>query len=214
MGMTAVFTAAPEFTVLAGRTELGRIDPAILVDEAPGPRRLLLGGRSWQVTYIDWNRRICFVEAAEGGGRARWTGIGVAGLSFELSRAMREVLLGADPPVSLTRRAVDRLAEIRDDDAGLVHRDGSTIVRTPSGDVRWWTWAGYRANATLASTLPGVVDPARGHEDAYLRLRHDLTPTEWRRDIADATQRICLPEVNEKGACRPEIQQRTPTGSR
>ncbi|MER7008598.1 hypothetical protein ABT297_36875 [Dactylosporangium sp. NPDC000555] len=44
--MTAVFTTAPEFTVLAGRTELGRVDPAVLGEEVQGPRRLLLGGGS------------------------------------------------------------------------------------------------------------------------------------------------------------------------
>src|SRR5262249_18717840 len=105
MGMTAVFTTAPELTVLAGRTELGRVDPAVLVEEVPGPRRLLLGGRSWQVTYIDWARRRCFVEPADGGGKARWTGMGLAGLSFEMSQAMRDVLLGIDPPVKITHRA-------------------------------------------------------------------------------------------------------------
>jgi ATP-dependent Lhr-like helicase len=198
MGMTAVFTTAPEFTVLAGRTELGRVDPAVLVEEVQGPRRLLLGGRSWQVTYIDWTRRRCFVEPSDGGGRAHWTGTGVAGLSFDLSRAMRDVLLGTDPPVRLTSRAAGRLAEIRDQDAGLVQPDGTVIVRTGSGDVRWWTWAGYRANATLASTLDGLTDPVQNHEDGYVRLRKDLTPAEWNEGAADAAERICLPHVDAK----------------
>jgi hypothetical protein len=48
MGMTAVFTGAPEFTVLVGREELGRIDPALLTEEVQGDRRLLLNGRSWR----------------------------------------------------------------------------------------------------------------------------------------------------------------------
>jgi ATP-dependent Lhr-like helicase len=68
-----------------------------LTEEITGPRRLLLGGRSWQVTYIDWKRRRCFVEPADSGGRARWTSMGLVGTSFELTRAMREVLLGSDP---------------------------------------------------------------------------------------------------------------------
>lgn len=198
MGLTAVFTTAPEFTVLAGRTELGRVDPAVLVEEVQGPRRLLLGGRSWQVTYIDWTRRRCFVEPADGGGRARWTGLGIAGLSFELSRAMRDVLIGANPPVKLTHRATARLAGIRDQDAGLARADGTVIIRAGSGDVRWWTWAGYRANATLASTLSGLTDPMQNHEDNYIRLRKDLLPAEWRASSAGAAARICLPQVDEK----------------
>ncbi len=60
MTMTAVFTGAPEFTVLVGREELGRVDPALLTEEVQDDRRLLLNGRSWRVTYIDWRRRRCF----------------------------------------------------------------------------------------------------------------------------------------------------------
>jgi ATP-dependent Lhr-like helicase len=70
MGLMAVFTSPPEFTVLHGRDEIGRTDPALLTDQVDGPRLLLLGGRSWRVTWTDWKRRCCFVEPAEGRGRA------------------------------------------------------------------------------------------------------------------------------------------------
>jgi ATP-dependent helicase Lhr and Lhr-like helicase len=66
MGMTAVFTAPPQFTVLSGRQEIG------LTEKTDGPRLLLLGGRSWRVTWTDWKRRRCYVEPVEGGGKARW----------------------------------------------------------------------------------------------------------------------------------------------
>ena len=70
MDITAVFLGAPEFTVFVGRDELGKIDPCLLTEEVPGPRRLLLAGRSWQVTYIDWKRRRCFVEPVDSGGKS------------------------------------------------------------------------------------------------------------------------------------------------
>ena len=91
MGLMAVFTAPPEFTVLHGRDEIGRVDPSLLADRVEGPRLLLLGGRSWRVSWTDWKRRRCFVEPAEGGGRARWLSSGVGGLSFEIARSMRDV---------------------------------------------------------------------------------------------------------------------------
>lgn len=197
MAMTGVFTAAPQFTVLAGRTELGKVDPSLLIEQVDGPRRLLLGGRSWQVTYIDWSRRRCFVEPVDGGGKARWISRGISGLSYELSRAMRDVLLGTDPPVSLTGRARRQLAATRDQLAGAVHPGGSVIARTGT-DIRWWTWAGLRANATLASTLSGIADPKQDYEDHYIRLREDLTPEQWRTGTADAAERLCLPDVDEK----------------
>ncbi|GAB7048209.1 DEAD/DEAH box helicase [Catenuloplanes indicus] len=199
MTMTAVFTGAPEFTVLVGREELGRVDPALLTEEVQDDRRLLLNGRSWRVTYIDWRRRRCFVEPADGGGKARWTTGGWSGLGFELSRAMREVLLGANPPVKLTRRAIDRLAQVREDESPLVHPGGSVILRDNRGDdLQWWTWAGFRANATLAATLTEVVDPIQRFDDRHIRLRENVTPAEWRALIADASQRLCLPDVNKK----------------
>ncbi|MFD4525316.1 DEAD/DEAH box helicase [Streptomyces sp. NPDC058470] len=198
MDLTAVFVAAPEFTVLAGRTEIGMADPTLLTEEVAGPRRLLLAGRSWQVTYIDWSRRRCFVEPVEGGGKARWSGFGPArGASYDLAQAAREVLLGATPPVTLTRRAEAALAQVREESTDLVHPGGTVIVRGGRDtNVRWWTWAGYRANATLAATLAAVADPLQRPTDAYVRLREDLTLQDWKKATADASAHLCLPSVD------------------
>jgi len=198
LDMTAVFTGPPEFTVFTGRTELGRIDPSLLTEEVKGERRLLLGGHSWHVTYVDWRRRRCFVEPADGGGRARWMTLGWAGLGLELTRAMRDVLLGEDPPVRLTQRATDRLAVVRDERRALIHPGGNVVIRSSDRDVRWWTWAGFRANATLSATLSGIADPLQRFDDQHLRLRNDLTPDMWRDGIADAAERLCLPEISDK----------------
>jgi ATP-dependent helicase Lhr and Lhr-like helicase len=196
--LTASFTAPPQFTVLSGRTEIGRIDPSILTEERPGPRRLLLGGRSWQVTFIDWKRQRAFVEPADGGGIAKWTGSGTAGLSYELTRAMRDVLLGRVPTVALTRRAQACLSEWRDDRAvAIVHPAGSLVARSGS-DVRWWTWAGYRTNATLAATLSSIADPVQRPTDCYVRLRDDLTPEMWRQARVAAGDTLVQPDVDRR----------------
>jgi ATP-dependent Lhr-like helicase len=197
MSLMAVFTAPPEFTVLHGRDEIGRVDPSLLADRVDGPRLLLLGGRSWRVTWTDWKRRRCFVEQAESGGRARWLSDGVGGLSFEIARSMRDVLLGAEVPVSLTRRASGVLAGLRSDAIGRVHGGGLLISRGED-DLRWWTWAGYRVNATLKATLGAVADETQRVDDLSIRLRTDLRPSTW-RDVVEAVQdRLCLPEVDEK----------------
>lgn len=196
--LTAVFTAAPQFTVLDGRVELGRVDPSLLTDRVEGPRLLLLGGRSWRVTWVDWKRRRCFVEQADGGGRARWSFGGVGGISYDLARAMRDVLLGAEPEVTLTRRATEALGRARTENTEMIHPGGTLIVRSDTGDVRWWTWAGYRANATLQATLSAITDNEQRPSDLWLRLRTDLTHDMWHAATADATERLCLPEVDEK----------------
>ncbi len=200
MALTAVFTAAPEFTVLSGRAEIGRVDPLLLTEDVQGPRLLLLAGRNWHVTYVDWTRRRCFVEPADGHGKARWsTTGGLGGRSFALVRAMRDILLGEEPAgVVLTRRAASKLANLREASVGTVHPDGTAISRTADGDVRWWTWAGFRSNATLTATLASIADPVQHIEDTCIRLRGDLDLEMWKKATTDVLDRLCLPEVNEK----------------
>ncbi|MEV4372942.1 DEAD/DEAH box helicase [Nonomuraea sp. NPDC049637] len=199
MGLTAVFTAAPEFTVLHGRLEIGKTDPSLLTASVDGPRLILLGGHTWRVTWVDWKRRRCFVEPHEsGGGRARWVSSGLGGASFAVARAMRDVLLGEDPPVSLSRRAASGLASVREDNLKTVHPGGTVILRTTSGDLRWWTWAGYRGNATLKATLGSLADESQPVDDLYLRLRGDLTAKEWRSAAPELRKQLCLPEVDDK----------------
>jgi ATP-dependent Lhr-like helicase len=132
------------------------------------------------------------------------------GASHELTSATRDVLLGADPPVRLTGRALTVLARIREEMADTVHPDATLIVRGRGdgghgdgghGDVRWWTWAGYRANATLTATLAGIAgiaDPLQRINETSVRLRYDLTPAMWREGIADTTERLCLPYVDAR----------------
>ena len=74
-----------------------------------GPRVLSLGGRAWRVTHIDWPRHRCYVEASDLPGRSLWQG-DLPPHSYRLSQAQRDVLLGADPDVDLSRRAKTALA--------------------------------------------------------------------------------------------------------
>jgi ATP-dependent Lhr-like helicase len=198
--LTASFTAPPQFTVLSGRTEIGRMDPSVLTEERPGPRRLLLAGRSWQVTFIDWGRKRVFVEPVESGGVAKWSSGSVAGLSYALTRAMRDILLGEDPPVTLTRRADVCLREWRSEQAPHMVHPGGTLVMRHGSDVRWWTWAGYRANATLAATLGSIADPVQRPADCCLRLREDLTRDMWHAALTSAASgpTLVLPEVDPR----------------
>ncbi|MCI2423450.1 DEAD/DEAH box helicase, partial [Saccharopolyspora sp. K220] len=154
--LTAVFSAPPQFTVLAGREEIGTVTDELLVTETEGPRVLLLGGRSWLVTHIDWTRRRCFVELTDLPGRARWGASG-GGLSFEISRGVREVLLGTDPGgVTLTGRAQRALAEQRENHSSHVSA-GGTVITLRGGTAFWWTWAGTAANRTLQASLRQVA---------------------------------------------------------
>lgn len=213
--LTAVFTAPPEFLVLAGRVEVGTIGTELLTDEVDGPRVLLLGGRSWRVTHVDWDRRRCFVEPVDGGGRAKWSGSG-GGLSYDIARGMRSVLLGSQPAgVVFTSRASAKLAEIREVNGDNVCAD-ALVVRLPSGSAgRWWTWAGSAANRTLQASLPTIVDPRQRIDEKSLRLLPGVTvgelsaalaAVEWLEPPVDAN---ALRGLKFSSALPPELARAT-----
>jgi ATP-dependent Lhr-like helicase len=115
-------------------------------------------------------------------------------LSFELCQARRDVLLGDEPAVRLTARAARVLAAEREAAANIVVR-GATVIDT-SGPW-WWTWAGSRANATVAAALPGVVDARTRHENDRLRLRGQAGDAEFRSAVEAALSApLPLPEVD------------------
>lgn len=153
MDLTAVFTAEPELKVVLGRRELGSVSPlALTTKRNPGePTTLLLAGRSWVVTAVDWRRRVVNVAEDERGGRSLWQG-GGASLGFELAQAMRSTLLDSDPPVEISRRSHAALKRLRTTDAVRVAEEGTVVLRDAAASV-WWTWAGTRANASLAAAL-------------------------------------------------------------
>ncbi|NKS26558.1 DEAD/DEAH box helicase [Rhodococcus hoagii] len=194
--LTAVFSAPPEFTVLAGRNEVGTVGTDLLVEKVEGPRVLLLAGRSWKVTHVDWPRRRCFVEPVDSGGKAKWPGLG-GGVSYEITQGMRAVLLGQTPSgVTLTRRAQSTLAELCASYADAVVPDASVVVLPSEGSGRWWTWAGLAANRTLQASLPTVVDPRQRLNEKSLRLLPGIGPRDvssalrdvvWQRPVVAAT---------------------------
>jgi ATP-dependent Lhr-like helicase len=153
MQLTSVFTAAPELVVLHGRTEVGSVAPGSLTTRLPEgqPRVLALAGRAWVVTHVEWRRRTVSVVPHEGRGRSRWDGQAL-GLSLQVCQAMRGVLLGDPPGGGLSRRASSTLDRIREQRASTVNPDGTVLVRDGKTS-RWWTYAGQRANTSLAAAL-------------------------------------------------------------
>ncbi len=159
----SVFTSPPLFAVRHGRRDLGFVDETTFLSRQEGPRVLLLGGRPWRVTNLDWGRRIAHVEAAEEAGRSRWRGPGPT-LGFRLCQAIRLLLASDDVSPRWSRRAQARLAELREEHA-FVHAAGPTLLSRPSSGVEWWTFAGTRANAVLAGEL-GRLGVGRVEHDA------------------------------------------------
>lgn len=96
----------------------------------------------------------------------------------------------------LTGRAAAHLAQAREAHLDTVHPGSTVIARRPGGDVRWWTWAYHRANATLAATLAPAVSPQRRAHAHWIRLRDDLTHQDWANAMAQAREGMTLPEID------------------
>ncbi len=185
--LTSAFTAAPVLSVRQGRTEIGQL-PDIAIQSAfqvrSGPPAFLLAGRSWVIRDVDWRRRVVQVEPFDGLAKVRFPG-GPVPLAYELCQAMADVLAGTDPPVTLTRRAVDALGEVRSDLPGV--RPGRTLLeRRPDGTSRWWTFAGLRANIDLAARLAPLRDHVTQRDNLSITLADGVNRDALTRAAATA----------------------------
>lgn len=153
--LLSVFTSPPLLRVLHGRQEIGLVDQTVLSLQRNRQQALLLAGRAWVIRHIDWTRRVVHVVPTDAKGRAQWLG-GPSAMGFELCQRIRSVLLAEDAPTFLSRRGREQLESIREEDANLVDPDRTVLTR--AGDRwRWWTFAGTRANAALASAVGAAV---------------------------------------------------------
>lgn len=166
MELFSVFTSPPLFTVLHGRQELGYVDEMTFLGKQDGPRVLLLGGRSWLVNHIDWQRRVAFVEATEHQGRSRWKGEG-GGLGYQLVRAIQRVLATDENAECWSRRAEDQINATRLEFPWL-ENDSTAALGDPDGKLTWWNFAGSRANATLANELAKLTTSRIEHDNFSL----------------------------------------------
>ncbi len=219
--LMAVFTADPEVQVFHGREQVGSVDPMLLLRKVSGPRLLTLAGRPWEVTFIDWKRRKAFVEPTKKGEAPRWFSMPQA-QSWALADAIRRVLLGADPQgVRLTRRAISRVARVRQELGDRVWADG-TVLQEDGGRMRWWTWAGARANAVLVGALdrvaPDILGDSIVYDNWHIGLRNDAT-AEWLRTSLDIARRElghdlagALPLVDERAVKQLKFAEMLPPG--
>lgn len=146
--LLASFSGSMLLTGRHGSSEVGYIDPTVLTGDQPN-RLLLLAGRSWRVTQVEWSKRIVWLEPAREGGKARWMG-GARSLGRDVCQAIRTVLAtGELPIVVLSQRARAALRVLTEE---LPVSSGTHFVtaRADAAQIKTWTFAGTRANRTWA----------------------------------------------------------------
>jgi len=217
----AVFSVPRTIAVYVGDQEIGTVDGSFLEGAEPGSRNstFVLGGRAWELTHIDWSKGRCSVKPAEGGAKAaRWFG-GPGALSYELCQAMREVLTSDGNDATWSKRAVEVIARLREENAFLRDGDRAPIV-SEEGGIRWWTFAGARANQLLARMIEGELGGRCVVRDTSISCREEAGESHFalrevtrrwadqRRPNADDARRFTTPSAKSRiskfEACLPE----------
>lgn len=200
--LLASFSGSMLLTGKHGNAEVGYIDPTVLTGEQEN-RLILLAGRSWRVTVIEWSKKTVWLEPVKEGGKARWMG-GARSLSREICQGIRTVLAdGAPALVTLSQRAKTALQFIRED---LSISAGTHFIasRPVEATVRTWTFAGTRANRTYARNAAGTGNKVKfdalsiqaplGLLNLTTKLQLELTDEEL-NSLAKATKfSSCLPD--------------------
>jgi ATP-dependent Lhr-like helicase len=186
----ASFSAPALLVARHGNQDIGYIDPSAL-SATPVGQRVLLAGRSWLVTGVDWKRRLAWLEPSADKGKARWIGSS-RGLGREIAEAVRSALCGdISDHVGLSSRATDQLARMREEFA--VSPDGNYVVTREGDEGRTWTFAGTVENRRLAK-LAEVSGHAARFDAFSVRTVVNEAP-----DNADVviTERVSAAELSE-----------------
>ncbi len=156
MDLFAVFHSAQSYTVqTSGGHPLGSLNQAFVDRLVDGVSCFLLGGRPWAVLHVQHDDRRIHVEPAPRGRQPTWGGFLPQFLSREVCQQVMRLLQATDSPGYLDAEAAAVLAEQRDimREALAPERNG---IEVGDKEIRWWTFAGGRINATLRHALGAV----------------------------------------------------------
>jgi ATP-dependent Lhr-like helicase len=178
-----VFLSPPLFAVLHGRQELGFVDELTFLGKQQGGRVLLLGGRAWHVTHVDWQRKVAHVEASDDRGRSRWKGEG-RGLSFRLCQAIKGVLAEDQTRPWWSQRARTQLEEVRSRFPWLTP-ESTVIVANRDNGMAWWTFAGRNANMAIGPAVANRVQVPTTSDNLMIEFERALPLDDVERAIME-----------------------------
>jgi ATP-dependent helicase Lhr and Lhr-like helicase len=212
MELFTAFVSEPLIAVRHGDNHVGSVHPTTFARWPNAEVVLVLGGRSWHVTHLEWRDRVAYVKPSDDQGRSRWAGSGQP-IRFELCQAMREILLGCDLPATVSRRASEKLEELRKEFTWL-EADSTAVVRGADNSLKWWTFGGLNANASLAAWLKQQRSFGGVPNNLSIRLSGDQATGEVEsaiRELRGTPPETLRPEVSDKAldglkftACLPE----------
>ncbi|GMV44454.1 MAG: hypothetical protein AMXMBFR64_61700 [Myxococcales bacterium] len=221
MELYAVFSSPQTYTVqTASAQPLGTLTQAFVDRLVDGVSSFLLGGRAWAVLTVRHDDRRVIVEPAPRGRQPTWGGILPQFLGLEVCQAARDALRAEGRPAYLDDAAWAVLSERREAMRGLLDdprggieeldADGGSGGSTGTGgEVRWWTFAGGRINATLRYALEALGTAWKVIPDNHaLRIRGEHADA---RAVRDARDRLADPALWEDTKLWAEVAEGLPS---
>ncbi len=194
--LLASFSGAQLLLGRFGSVEVGFIDPTMLAGDKEN-RLLLLAGKSWRITDVDWRRRTVWLEPAKEGGKARWTGSGRT-LSREIAQgicgALRE---GVGKQTVISKRAHLEIEHILENFPDADSTSGWLVTMNEFGGARLWTFGGTRANRTIAKQIQSP-DEVRRIDALGLDLKTPIDPSELNSGLVVADLQFSMEEIKER----------------
>lgn len=184
MELFAVFSSPQTYTVqTASGRPLGSLSQAFVDRLVDGVSSFLLGGRAWAVLQVRHGDRRVVVEAAARGRQPTWGGFLPQFLGPDLCQHIRSVLLSEARYPYLDDEAWAVLSEQRAAMRGMIgpERGGAEF---DNGEIRWWTFAGGRINATLRHALEAAAGDWQVTSDNFLlKVRGATADRDRFRDV-------------------------------
>jgi ATP-dependent Lhr-like helicase len=168
MELYAVFSSPQTYTVqtMAGQA-LGTLSQGFVDRLVEGVSSFLLAGRAWLTVQLRHDERIVKVEPGPRGRQPSWGGFLPQFLGFELCQKILGILCSEEEYAYLHPDAAAVLAGRREGFEGVL-TPGRGGIEVEDGEIRWWTFAGGRINATLRHALEAVGGDWKVTPDNFL----------------------------------------------
>lgn len=208
MELFAVFSSPQTYTVqTASGQPLGSLNQAFVDRLVDGVSSFLLGGRPWAVLRVQHNDRHVIVETAPRGRQPTWGGFLPQFLGFDVCQRILAVLLSDERYPYLDDAASAVLTEYRASMREVLDSQRGGI-EFDDEEIRWWTFAGGRINATLRYALEAIGEDWKVIPDNFLiKIRGDID----RRRFRDALAKLAEPEFWENDRLWAEVAESLPS---
>jgi ATP-dependent helicase Lhr and Lhr-like helicase len=209
MELFAVFSSPQTYTVQTMSAQpLGTLNQSFVDRLVDGVSSFLLGGRAWAVVRVQHDDRRVLVESAPRGRQPTWGGFLPQFLGFDVCQQILKVLSSDESFPYLDDAAALVLQEHRTSMAEVLESAQGGIEYT-DGEIRWWTFAGGRINATLRHALTAINADWKVIPDNFLiKVRAENL---GEREFTAALKKLADPQFWENERLWAEIAENLPS---